>query len=168
MNEKPLNRESLKSLFSNGSRPNASNFGSLIDAMINKVDDGISKNLTDGLILSPEGKESDRLISFYEKIQDDQPRWSIELSEEEPQGLAIIEPLSDTESQTRLFFKKGGNIGVGTTNPKTTLEVDGILGTSSRVGTYKLSTVPAVGQWHDIVTGLDGCCAFEIMAQVGK
>ena len=52
MGEKPLNRDSLKSVFTNGSRPNENNFGSLIDSMVNKVDDGISKNLKDGLILS--------------------------------------------------------------------------------------------------------------------
>jgi len=168
MNEKPLNRDTLKSIFSNGSRPDANNFASLIDSMINKVDDGISKNLENGLILSPEGKESDRLVSFYEKIQDNLPRWSIELSQQQGQGLGIIEPISDEESPTRLFFQKGGNVGVNTTSPNTTLEVNGILGTSSRVGTYKMATIPADGHWHDIVTGLDGCNAFEIVAQVGK
>ncbi|WP_340065861.1 hypothetical protein [Ascidiimonas aurantiaca] len=168
MNEKPLNRDTLKSIFSNGSRPDANNFASLIDSMINKVDDGISKNLEDGLILSPEGKESDRLVSFYEKIQDNLPRWSIELVQQEGQGLGIIEPVSEEETPTRLFFQKGGNVGVNTTKPATTLEVNGILGASSRVGTYKMDTIPADGQWHDIVTNLDGCNAFEIVAQVGK
>lgn len=168
MTGKLLNRSSLKSLFSNGRRPDENNFGSLIDSMINKVDDGISKNLKDGLILSPEGKESDRLVSFYEKIQDNLPCWSIELVQEEAQGLAITEPVSATEIPTRLFFQKGGNIGVNTVQPKTTFEVNGILSAKSRVGTYKISTIPADGSWHDIVTDLDGCCAFEIMAQVGK
>ena len=168
MSEKPLNRGSLKSIFSNGSRPNGNNFGSLIDSMVNKVDDGISKNLKDGLILSPEGKEFNRLVSFYEKIQDDTPKWSMDFVEQGSKGLGIVEPISDTESKTRLFFEKGGNIGVGTTQPKTTFEVNGTLGVSSRVGTHKLATIPADGAWHDILTKLDGCCAFEIMAQVGK
>lgn len=168
MGNKPLNRASLKSVFSNGSRPNENNFGSLIDSMVNKVDDGISKNLKDGLILSPEGEESDRLVSFYEKIQDDLPEWGIELAQEGQQGLGITEPITATETKTRLFFEKGGNIGVNTTQPKTTLEVNGILGTNTRIGTYKISTIPADGSWHNIITDLNGCCAFEIMAQVGK
>ena len=168
MGEKPLNRDSLKSVFSNGSRPNENNFGSLIDSMVNKVDDGISKNLKDGLILSPEGEESDRLVSFYEKIQDDLPQWGIELVQEGQQGLGITEPITPTETKTRLFFEKGGNIGVNTSQPQTTFEVNGILGTNSRVGTYKISTIPADGAWHDVITELNGCCAFEIMAQVGK
>lgn len=168
MEKKPLNRASLKTIFSNGSRPNENNFGSLIDSMVNKVDDGISKNIKDGLILSPESDESDRLISFYEKVQDDLPQWGIELAQDGQQGLGFIQPITPTETKTRMFFEKSGNIGVGTTQPKTTFEVNGILGANSMVGTYELSTVPADGSWHNIITGLNGCCAFEIMAQVGK
>lgn len=168
MGEKPLDRESLKAIFSNGNRPNQNNFGSFIDSMVNKVDDGISKNIKDGLILSPEGDESDRLVSFYEKIQDDLPQWGIQLAQDGQQGLGVIQPISATETKTKLFFEKGGNVGIDTTQPKTTFEVNGILGAKSRVGTYELSTVPADGSWHNIITGLNGCCAFEIMAQVGK
>lgn len=168
MNEKPLNRASLKSFFSNGKRPDADSFDNLINSMVNKVDDGISKSLKDGLMLSTEGKESDRLISFYEKIQNEFPEWSLELLDEQADGLGIVEPISDTEAPTRLFLKKGGNVGIHTTTPKTTFEVNGILGSESRVGTYKLSEVPADGSWHNIITNLDGCTAFEIMAQVGK
>lgn len=168
MNEKPINRESLKAIFSNGNRPNENSFGSLIDSMVNKVDDGISKSLKDGLILSPEGGESDRLVSFYEKIQDDIPQWSIEMTQEQPEGLGINEPITQEKAETRLFFKKGGNIGVNTVEPRTALEVNGILGVHSRVGTYQLSTIPADGKWHNILSGLNGCTAFEIMAQVGK
>ena len=168
MNNKPLNRDSLKSLFSDGSRPNANNFASLIDSMVNKVDDGLSKDDNEGIILSPEGEESDRVVSFYDSVQDELPKWSIEMFHEEDMGLGIVEPTSETENQTRLFFEKGGNIGIDTRHPKTNFEVNGILGTSSRVGTYKLATIPADGSWRDIVTNLNGCVAFEVMAQVGK
>lgn len=168
MDQKPLDRRSLKAIFRNGNRPNQNNFESFINSMVNKVDDGISKNIKDGLILSPQGDEADRLISFYEKVQDDIPQWGIELDKSGNQGLGIIQPISETETKTKLFFGKSGNVGLDTTQPKTTFEVNGVLGTKSRVGTYELSTVPADGSWHNIVTGLNGCCAFEIMAQVGK
>ncbi len=173
MSQKPLNRQSLKSLFSDGKRPNASNFGSLIDSMLNKADDGISKNFKDGLTLSPEGKDitdkdATRVISFKEKIQDFLPKWGIEIVKDGAQGLGFVEPVSETKTETRLFFEKGGNIGVGTTKPQATFDVKGILGSDSRIGTYKLSTIPADGKWHDIITNLDGCSAFEIVAQVGK
>lgn len=168
MSEKPLSRGSLKSLFSNGSRPNQTNFESLIDSMINKVDDGISKNLKDGLILSPESEDANRVVSFYEKVQDEVPKWGMDLSEDAPKGLGIVEPISATEQKTRLFFEKGGNIGIDTTTPKTSFEVNGVLGSKSRVGTYRLDTIPADGNWHDILINLNGCTAFEIVAQVGK
>lgn len=163
------NRDTLKNYFKNGSRPTASNFSSLIDSMINKADDGISKTRKDGLILAPEGEESDTVMSFSNKVGDLQgPNWSIALQQGANPGLGIMQPISPTESETRLFFNKDGNIGVHTQEPKTNFDVHGVLGVESRVGTYVLSTVPADGNWHDIITGLDGCNAFEIMAQVGK
>ncbi|MEM8998648.1 MAG: adhesin [Bacteroidota bacterium] len=168
MKAKPLNRESLKSVFGNGARPDASNFGSLIDSTVNIVDDGISKNMEDGLMLSPEGNESNRLVSFYDDILDNQPDWTVELQQEGTKGLGIVEPISSESSETRLFFRSGGNVGVNTQEPKTTLEVNGILATTSRVGTYIMDTAPADGQWHTIIPNLDGCVAFEVMAQVGK
>jgi len=171
MSETPRNRESLRKMFEDGSRPNEQNFGSLIDSMVNKVDDGISKNIKNGLILSPIGKESNRLISFYKNVQDMQnnaPKWSVELMNNETQGLGFVEPISKSQNETRLFFQKGGNVGVNTVTPKTTLEVSGILGASSRIGTYKMDTIAADGKWHSIITDLDGCSAFEIVAQVGK
>ncbi len=168
MKIKLLNRNSLKTLFSAGARPKESNFSSLIDSMVNKIDDGISKNLDDGLILAPQGKESDRMISFYEGIEDEIPQWSFELNQKNDRGLSIVSPISKSEAVTSMYFQKTGPIGVGTKEPKTDFEVAGTLGTKARVGTYKLDTVPADGNWHDLITDLDGSAAFEIMAQVGK
>lgn len=168
MNIKLLNRQSLKALFRAGARPKESNFSSLIDAMINKIDDGISKTKDDGLILSPEGKESDRVLSIFENIEDELPQWSLTLNQDEDHGLSITAPINKTEVTDVIHFQKTGAIGIGTKQPKTTLEVDGILGVNSRVGTYKLATVPADGKWHDVITNLDGCVAFEVIAQVGK
>ncbi len=168
MADKPLNRDSLKAFFQNGNRPTQENFESLINSMLNKVDDGISKNLKDGLILSPESSDSDNLISFYEKIQDDLPQWSIQLKNDEAQGLLFTQPTNGSTPSDVLFLEKGGNVGIHTNNPRTTLEVNGTLGVSTRIGTYKMGTVAANGTWQTILTDLNGCCAFEIMAQVGK
>jgi len=165
---KLLNRQSLKVLFTAGARPKESNFFSLIDSMVNKVDDGISKTEEDGLILSPEGKESNRVMSFYQNVEDDIPQWSIDLNQQDDKSLSIIAPITEKEHNNVIAFQKTGKVGIGTRKPKTTLEVNGTLGTNTRVGTYKIDTVPADGQWHDILFNLDGCVAFEIMAQVGK
>lgn len=168
MKIKLLNRQSLKVLFTAGARPKESNFFSLIDSMVNKVDDGISKTEEDGLILSPEGKESDKVISVYQNVEDELAQWSVSLNQEDDKSLSVIAPVTKTEHTNVLTFQKSGNVGIGTQKPKTTLEVAGTLGVDTRIGTYKIGTVPADGQWHNIVTGLDGCVAFEIMAQVGK
>ncbi len=168
MKIKLLNRQSLKVLFTAGARPKESNFFSLIDSMVNKVDDGISKTEEDGLILSPEGKESNRVMSFYENIEDELPQWSVGLNQQKDKSLSLIAPISKKEENTVISFQKSGEIGIGTKKPKTTLEVAGTLGTNTRIGTYKLGKVAADGNWHDILTDLDGCMAFEVMAQVGK
>ncbi|MDO5968966.1 hypothetical protein Q4Q35_04025 [Flavivirga aquimarina] len=168
MKIKLLNRQSLKTLFRAGARPKESNFSSLIDSMINKIDDGISKTKEDGLILSPEGKESDKVLSVFESVEDELPQWSLTLNQEEDKGLSIVAPVTKTEVTDVIHFQKTGAIGIGTKTPKTTLEIDGVLGVDSRIGTYKLASVPADGNWHDVITGLNGCAAFEVIAQVGK
>lgn len=167
MSERPIDREDLKGLFANGRRPTGENFESLIDSMVNKVDDRISKNLEDGLMLAPEGEKYSRLLSFYDDINKSSPRWSIEMPTDGNGGLAFAEPESQTESNTIMYFQKGGNIGIGTEEPKTDLDVQGILGTSARIGTHKMGTVPADGKWHPILEDLDGCVAFEVIAMVG-
>lgn len=168
MKIKLLNRQSLKTLFAAGARPKESNFFSLIDSMLNKVDDGISKDEKDGLQLAPKGKESDKLISFYENVEDELPQWSIEVDQQDDKRLSIVAPVTETESTTAITLQKTGQVGIGTSQPRTTLEVDGILGADTRIGTYKIDTVPADGHWHDVITDLDGCVAFEVVAQVGK
>jgi len=161
------NRETLKNYFKNGTRPTEENFGSLIDSMINKADDGISKNLDDGLILAPEGESSNRTLSFFNKIGAEHPNWSIELMQGEGAGLGIAQPTGseDEPDQIRMFFNQHGKIGVHTTQPETDFEVNGILGVKSRVGTYKLSTVPADGKWRPILKNLSGVNGYEVVAQ---
>ncbi len=167
MKFKPLNRDSLKAMFKSGSRPSEGNFSSLIESMVNKVDDGISKNLKDGLILAPEGEESDRLISLYANLQNSNPNWSFEMDPKNQNGLKIHSPLNQ-EGRTSLFLNEKGSVGVNTETPQADLDVNGVIAAKARIGTHKISTVPADGKWRDILTGLDGCKGFEIMAQVGK
>jgi len=164
------NRETLKNYFKNGTRPSEENFGSLIDSMINKADDGISKNLDDGLILAPEGESSNRTLSFFNKIGAEHPNWSIELVQGEGAGLGIVQPSGseDEPDETRMFFNKNGKIGVHTTEPETDFDVNGILGAKSRVGTFKAGTIPADGKWHAVLVNLDGVNGYEVIAQVSR
>ncbi len=164
-----LSRNSLKALFTNGTKPDESNFESLIDSFVNRLDDGFSKTKEDGMILVPDQEVSDKLISFYKLIDDDQPEWSVALDiKDKEKGLNFQGIDEDGKVTSRLYLGKSGNVGVSTNTPKTTLDVNGILGTKSRIGTYKMGTIPADGLWHDVLEGLNGSNAFELMAHVGK
>lgn len=164
-----LGRENLKSLFANGTKPDESNFESLINSFVNRLDDGISKTKEDGLILVPDQETSDKLLSFYKLIDDEFPEWSLSLNiNDKGKGLNFLKVDEEGEKDSKLYLQKSGNVGISNTDPKTKLDVNGILGTKSRVGTYKMGKVPADGQWHDILSGLNGSHAFEIIAHVGK
>ena len=61
-------------------------------------------------------------------------------------------------------------VGINTALPEHTLDVAGVVAAQGRVGSYradKVLSAPADGDWHDILTGLQGCHAFEVMAGVG-
>lgn len=70
---------------------------------------------------------------------------------------------------SRLHLQAGGNVGIGTTTPTAQLEVAGFVASQGRLGTYTDAQYPgtevaADGQWHHIISGLDGLHAFEIVA----
>lgn len=168
MDNNLYNRDSLKALFQDGARPTENSFAKLIDSSLNKLEDGISKDPDNGLMLAPDGTDADKLISFYASISNAIPDWSIVLNPPNTNGLGILEIIPGEAETVRMFFERGGKIGIGTQTPETDLDVEGILGTKSRMGTFLVSTAPADGKWHNIVTNLDGCISFEISAQVGK
>lgn len=164
---KIYNRATLKGMFSNGNRPNEENFANLIDSMVNTVDDGITKNAENGLALAPDGAESSRVISFFENIQNDTPDWTIELGSSDNPGLTVAQPASNDPAKPRLFFQQTGKTGFLTDEPLADVHIKGIAGSDSRLGTYELGSVPADGAWHTVIDGLNGCRAFEVVAQAG-
>ncbi|MFK7907644.1 MAG: hypothetical protein AB8B69_21075 [Chitinophagales bacterium] len=156
-----MNRRTLKNFFKRGSLPTEVNFADLIDSTLNKVDDGISKNIESGLMISPTGT-SNKLMSFYNNIKDKNPAWNIGLNEGRTNGLVI----SEGEGKPRLFIQNGGNVGIGTMTPQAKLEVNGMVAMQGRIGTFKKGKVPADGKWHTIIGNLDYMQAFEIMSYV--
>lgn len=165
-----LNRETLKNFFRKGKFPSEVHFSDLIDSTVNKIDDGFAKSEQDGLQLAPQG-ESSRLISFFEKVSDALPRWQLNLKKEEKsEGLSFdkVETGRDGQPETvsRLFLHQNGNVGVHTTEPAFPLEVNGAAAMKGRVGTCYAGQVEGDGKWHDIITGLDGVHAFEIVARI--
>jgi hypothetical protein len=161
-------RETLKKFFQKGEMPGEASFDSLIDSMVNRVDDGFSKDQDHGLMLSPEGT-SNNLVSFYRKIDQPNPLWriSIDADQKKDLGLSFLEP-GAKEDTVRLFLQEGGNVGIGTTKPAYKLEVSGTVGMQSRIGVFKRGVVDANGKWQNILGDLNGCQAFEVVARVGQ
>lgn len=162
-------RATLKGYFADGERPTEKNFNSLIDAMINKADDGILKNETDGLLLAPESKDFPNVMSFSNKDGGIQPpKWNLSLLQGIEAGLGFMQPIPNQESKTKLFFNENGRVGFNTQSPEADVDVKGILGSESRIGTHIIKALPANGRWQDITKDLDGCHAFEVVAYAGK
>jgi hypothetical protein len=156
------NRETLKSYFKKGQLPSEGNFNDLIDSLINKIDDGMSKTVDEGLMLSPIG-ESKKLLSLYRGIEDKNPIWRIEV-EDNNSNLCYTNKLGDTV----LAIDDSGKAGINTALPETELDVKGVVSMSGRTGNAYKGKVPADGQWHIIAESLNGCQMFEIIAGVGK
>lgn len=156
------NRDTLKSYFRKGQLPSEGNFHDLIDSQINKVDDGMSKTIEDGLMLSPIG-ESKKLISYYKSIEDKSPMWRTEINDADS-NLCFSNRLGDVVTT----FNEQGRMGINTLTPASELDINGIVSQKGRIGTAYKGMVPADGRWHKIIEGINGCNMFEVVAGVGK
>ena len=65
-------------------------------------------------------------------------------------------------------------VGINKNNPEYAMDVNGVIASNGRVGRVgcdnenKELEVRADGEWHPIITKLQGCQAFEIMAGAGR
>lgn len=156
------NRETLKSFFRKGNLPTEGDFADFIDSAVNRVDDGLSKTMDEGLMLSPIGK-SEKLLSFYRSIEEKNPAWSI--------GIDVGEStlrFNNFSGEHILSLTAQGRLGIKTDTPRYTLEVNGILASRGRIGTFETGKVLADGNWHTILSDLEGCQMFEVVAGIGK
>ncbi|MFT5834020.1 MAG: hypothetical protein ACI97N_001651 [Cognaticolwellia sp.] len=160
-------RDTLKNYFKHGSVPSEVHFQDLIDSLVNKVDDGLDKDLANGLQLSPRGT-SKKVISFFENIKDKSTSWSVALNPDpRSKGLGFSDGTKkegEALAHFPLYLKKEAGIGVGTTNPNYAMDVNGLVGMHGRIGTFAKGSIPADGKWHDVIADLDQVHAFEIMA----
>lgn len=168
---KIYSREDLKRFFRNGEIPTEIHFSHLIDSMINKQDDGFSKDADNGLIIATRG-DSKKFVTLYTNIDDLKPFFYIQKDEQEQGGLRIqpARQVSEEEPDKNSFlFQENGSLGVGTRcDESNKLQVNGFVGMEGRVGTYLQGQVLADGVWHPIIEGLDNCQAFEVIARTGK
>lgn len=171
-NTKIYGREELKEYFRNGKLPTEHHFAHLIDSTINKQEDGFSKDEENGMVVAALGN-SRRFVSFYRTNDDLEPFFLMEKDERDNPGFrmgtlpdATKNPASDEKN---FYFHLNGNMGVGKKcNPCYKMEVAGMIAMEGRIGTYMVGKVPADGRWHPIISELDNCNAYEIMARTGK
>ena len=181
------NRKTLTDNFSDGKLPTQEAFGDLIDSMVNIVDEGFDKSALDGMKIAQLDNNS-KLISFYDEITVKTPLWSIAFSmsgygggagnyknlnfyygNNKATGLTLASvPEKETEEEKAEEGKI--RLGINNNNPQHEIDVNGVIASDGRIGREgrKELEVRADGKWHPIITGLDGCQAFDIMAGVGK
>lgn len=162
-------RDTLKKLFKKGNLPSENSFADVIDSTINKIDDGFSKSMKDGLMLSPVGK-SKKVLSIFNKVTDKEPQWSVETDDgnNELQNEKQLHFKMGEEAADLLTLNDQFRVGVANGAPKHTLDVQGTLAATTRVGNRSESDLaPADGNWHTIIGGLNYCNMFEVVARTG-
>jgi len=102
----------------------------LIDAMLNQKEDGLAKTAGNPLSIEATGDASSlrKSINFYESFADANPAWSISLNPRvNPGDATTAKPgfaISDPTGTNRLFIdKSSNNVGIGTVDPKGSLDV---------------------------------------------
>jgi hypothetical protein len=176
MSEKSANiltRADLENLFKDGKIPAEADFKSLIDSMINILDDGFSKTEKNGFEIKLTDQKYQRFISFFKDRNDFNIFFSVEKSEDA--SCIILKPGmpdEDTESATGFYFGKNGSLGIGKkAQYPAGIDVNGFAAMKGRMGTYKpavqVEEALADGKWHTIIPHLDHCNGFEIIARVG-
>lgn len=181
------NRKTLTDNFADGTLPTQEAFGDLIDSMVNIVDDGFDKSALNGMKVAQLGN-SGKLISFYDEITVKAPIWSIAFSmsgygggaeshknlnvfygSDNATGLTLASVAESVSAEEKTGTEKI-RVGINKNSPEYELDVSGVIASDGRIGREggKESEVLADGEWHPILTGLDGCQAFEVMAGVGK
>jgi hypothetical protein len=166
-------RTELKNIFSKGKIPEERDFHDLIESMVNLSDERLAGNPGGGIILF-NGPESN-LLQFYDSPEAKAPTWYFR--RKNPlghEGLDIGESIwHEGERQllprSRFFIRHAGGVGINTAQPHHALDVNGDVAMQNRVGTYATGTMPADGQWRNILpadkrSGPKNYFALEVVA----
>ena len=154
-----INRQTLKNYFQKGGFATEKHFVDLIDSSLNMIDDGISINQKHGFKLNPMGY-SNRLMSYFKKATQKEPDFSVNLNQDNIEGLSI----NDREGAPLLKFDQNKRIGVHTNEPRFDFDVKGVLGVDSKSGSYVVGEGEGDGNWQTVMANLDGINGFEVVA----
>jgi hypothetical protein len=84
------------------------------------------------------------------------------LDKEQNGGLAFQEE----EKKPLLVLKNGGNVGIDEENPKSKLDVNGVITSKGRVSSMLVGEVPGDGKWQTMIDQLKEPCAFELIVKI--
>ena len=131
------NRTELKEFFNEGDKPTEKQFGELIDANINQMEDGIAKVPGNPVAIQAEGDAAgtQELLHLYTDFKQDNPNWSVNMHPRiHPDEPATAIPglnIKDAAGKSRLFIQSNrGHVGVGTIEPDSKLTIEGDNDTS--------------------------------------
>ncbi|MDE1460674.1 hypothetical protein [Spartinivicinus poritis] len=184
-------RDKLKILFSRGRLPSELDFADLIDSTINPADDGFDISQVTGIKIRP--TERHKLLSIYARHTDAKTAlWQMELDNDgshlhlknllDSNLLAKHKIVNNKDGGTNpdnhqeknnsnssllSFSANEKKVGINRKAPAHTLDINGTLACSGRVGNYNQGRIIADGRWHDVLTSLTGCKMFEVIAGVG-
>ena len=156
-----INRQTLKNYFQKGGFATEKHFVDLIDSSLNIIDDGISINQKHGFKLNPLGY-STRLMSFFKKTTQKESDFSLNLNQDNIEGLSI----NDREGFPLLKFDQKKQIGVHTNEPRFDFDIKGVLGVDTKSGNYAIGAVDGDGSWQTVIANLDGINGFEVVASI--
>ncbi len=177
------NRETLKRFFSAGKLPSEEHFADLVDSSLNIIDEGFAKTEKYGFEITPQKSTDDteNLISFFRKLTDKLPSWSISYHARNEALQFIHTDSADNSRKTVLSLDKHGKVCINGEEYSDTqesvassqvnqvqLDVGGAIRAPARIGVGldREAAVPANGQYQPITGKLSGFQALEVVAKV--
>ena len=137
-----LSRKELKERFKAGRMPTEEDFMSLIDSLVNSVDEGFDVDEEIGLQVKQK-KDSGCLASFFVNLTEHRPQWLLKLRKNvekgesslnvktpnmgsDDTGLTIVSPNNADGAEPKV------RVGVGNAAPRCELDVDGLIASKGR------------------------------------
>jgi len=174
-----LSRRELKERFKAGRMPTEEDFMSLIDSVVNSIDEGFDVNEENGLQIKQK-KDSGCLASFFANLAEHKPHWFLNLRknvEKCESSLNVKTPNMGAEESAVTIVgsysenshkKLNTRVGIGSADPQCELDVNGLIASKGRMGcSSDRFEVAADGLWHNVTDVLTGCHCFEVVAGVG-